>query len=298
MNKKKKIGDRRDGVWIKDIDSMHVIMPFIYPNRCDNEAFISESIDVTNLLAFIEEKNKSCSGAPYTLFQAFIASFGKILQLRPKMNRFVKRNRVYQRRTFSAAFTVKKQFNDKALESLAFMNFSEDDTIDSIHEKLVKEIAVCKSDTQKDNTTDAMDMMKKLPFPILSFLMWCYKKLDNYGLVPESLVKTDPNQATVFLSNFGSIGLPAGYHHLTNWGTNSIFVVVGKIYDKPVFSPDGSYEMRKTVDLGLTIDERIADGFYYSKTIRILKYILENPELLDRPAKEEIDYDAVKRTMA
>jgi len=77
-----------------------------------------------------------------------------------------------------------------------------------------------------------------------------------------------------------------------------VFAVVGKMYEKPVFSADGSFEMRKTVDLGLTIDERIADGFYYAKTIRILKYILENPQLLDTPAKEEIDYAAVKRTMA
>ena len=51
-------------------------------------------------------------------------------------------------------------------------------------------------------------------------------------------------------------------------------------------------------DFGINLDERIADGFYYAKTVRILKYILENPELLDTPAKEEIDYDAVKRTMA
>jgi len=295
---RKKMGDRRDGVWLKDIDSMHVIMPFLYPNRCDNEAFISQSIDVTNLLEYIDEKNKNEGTAPYTLFHAFIAAFCKTLVLRPKMNRFVKRNRIYQRNSMSAAFTVKKQFSDKALEALAFMPLSEDDTIDSIHQKLVKEISMCKSDEQKDNSTNAMDIMKKLPFPVLSFLMWCYHKLDKYGLVPQALVKTDPNQATVFLSNFGSIGLPAGYHHLTNWGTNSIFAVVGKMYEKPVFSADGSFEMRKTVDLGLTIDERIADGFYYAKTIRILKYILENPQLLDTPAKEEIDYAAVKRTMA
>ena len=33
-------GDRKDGTYIKDIDSMHFIVPIIYPNRCDNEAFI------------------------------------------------------------------------------------------------------------------------------------------------------------------------------------------------------------------------------------------------------------------
>ena len=34
--------------------------------------------------------------------------------------------------------------------------------------------------------------------------------------------------------------------------------------------------------------ERIADGYYYAKTVRLLKHLLTNPELLDTPAKEEI----------
>ena len=38
------------------------------------------------------------------------------------------------------------------------------------------------------------------------------------------------------------------------------------------------------------IDERLADGYYYSKSIRLLKHLLEHPELLDRPISEEVDY--------
>ena len=46
----------------------------------------------------------------------------------------------------------------------------------------------------------------------------------------------------------------------------------------------------KIVALGLTIDERIADGYYYSKTVRLLKKLLENPELLEAPFGEEVEY--------
>ena len=35
--------------------------------------------------------------------------------------------------------------------------------------------------------------------------------------------------------------------------------------------------MRETLDLGLTIDERLADGYYYSKSVRLLKYLLAAP---------------------
>ena len=53
---RRKIGDRRDGTYLKKIDSMHTIMPLMYPNRCDNEAFISECIDLTNINEFLAKK--------------------------------------------------------------------------------------------------------------------------------------------------------------------------------------------------------------------------------------------------
>jgi len=47
--------------------------------------------------------------------------------------------------------------------------------------------------------------------------------------------------------------------------------------------------MRDSVDIGLTIDERIADGYYYSKTVRLFKRLVENPELLELPLEEKVD---------
>ena len=49
--------------------------------------------------------------------------------------------------------------------------------------------------------------------------------------------------------------------------------------------------MRETLDLGLTIDERLADGYYYSKSVRLLKYLLEHPEELEKEMSEEVQYE-------
>ena len=57
-----------------------------------------------------------------------------------------------------------------------------------------------------------------------------------------------------------------------------------------MFKDDGTYEMRDILPIGITLDERIADGYYYAKTIRLVKHLIENPELLDRPANEEVEY--------
>ena len=47
--------------------------------------------------------------------------------------------------------------------------------------------------------------------------------------------------------------------------------------------------MKDTVERGLTIDERLADGYYYSQSVKLLKYLLEHPELLERPANEPVE---------
>ena len=68
-------------------------------------------------------------------------------------------------------------------------------------------------------------------------------------------------------------------------------MTIGEKKLRPFFKEDGSYELRNTIKLGLTVDERIADGYYFAKTLRILRKIFAQPELLDRPAAELIETD-------
>ena len=55
---KRRRGDRRDGTLLRDLDSLHFITGIIYPNRCDNEAYISETVDLTAINAYLEKKNQ------------------------------------------------------------------------------------------------------------------------------------------------------------------------------------------------------------------------------------------------
>lgn len=286
---KKRRGDRFDATLLRDIDALHWFMPYLYPNRADNEAFIKEEFDLTNLEAFLAKKNEGRTKDKYTIFHAIAAALVKTVTLRPKMNRFIQGRRLYQRDELSLAFVVKKEFNDESHEALAFIKFPEDTTIDSLHERIMAEIHECRSD-KLDNSTQGMELFTKLPRCVMRVVMWGLHRLDFYGKVPYDLIKADPNYSSVFITNLGSIKLNAAYHHLTNWGTNSLFVVIGEKGVKPVFQPDGSYEMHSVLGVGITLDERIADGYYYAKTIRLIKHLIEHPELLDRPANEEVDY--------
>jgi hypothetical protein len=139
-----------------------------------------------------------------------------------------------------------------------------------------------------------MDKFNKLPKfisrPALSFVCWLEKK----GMIPKALVETDPYHSSCVLANLGSIGLPDGYHHLTNWGTTSMFVVVGQSGRMPFYKND-KIEFRDGVRLGFTIDERIADGYYFSKSIKIMQLLLEEPELLEKPLNEKLSDEMWQR---
>ena len=280
---------RRDGVRLKNVDSMHTIMPLIFPNRCDNEAFISEIIDITNINKFLEKKNADNPAYKYKLFQVIVVTMLKVLTLRPKMNRFITRKRLYQRNDVTAAFTIKKVFEDESDEALASIVAKPDDTLNSIHDQIYQQVSFCRSDS-KDSSTESMDILSKLPDWLLQFVGFCARIADQHGWMPQSVIETDPFQHSIVLSNLGSIKLHAGYHHLTNWGTCSVFVVVGDIRKRKIMDAEGNETIRDSVELNLIIDERLADGYYYSRTVQLMKKLLENPELLDRPLSEEVEY--------
>ena len=290
MSKKRdRWGDRPDGVLLRDLDSLHFITGIIYPNRCDNEAFINERIDLTNINAYLEKKNAQGPTYKYNLFQLIVTALLKAITLRPKMNRFIVNSNFYQRKEVSAAFVVKKLFADNGAEALAFIHSKPEDTLDTIHDAIYAQVSECRSE-KVDSSTGAMDILNKLPRFIsktaVRFIMW----LDKHGWVPEDMIATDPYYSSAVISNLGSLKMKSGYHHLTNWGTCSLICLIGEIKKRPFFSDDGRYDMRPSVDIGLTIDERLADGYYYAKTIRLLKKLLENPELLELPLSQEVEY--------
>lgn len=292
--KKKKWGDRSDATWLKDIPAMNRIMPGIMPNRADNEAFISVDVDLRPIEEYIAKKNEGRTEDKYTFFHVISAAVGKAFVLRPRMNRFVRNYRVYQRDDITVAFTVKKRFSDKATEGLAFFKYDDTETMDSYHQKIMDVIHQTKREDIADTSTGAMDIVTKLPQWLINTIVRVVLWLDKRGWAPQSLIGSDPNHASIFLTNLGSIGLECGYHHLVNWGTNSCFIVIGKKHMKMDYNKDGSSDLHEVIPIGITLDERIADGYYYSGTVALVKELLAHPELLDMPANTPVEY-SIKR---
>ena len=151
---------------------------------------------------------------------------------------------------------------------------------------------VHKARTEKSGGANgAMDILKIMPRWFLMLFFWGLKTLDFYGKVPAVLKEDDPNFASVFLTNLGSIQCPSVYHHLNNYGTNSIMIAIGTMHKAEKIAADGTRQVRDVVELGITLDERVADGFYFGRSLKIVQHLMSHPELLDRPLKEAIDLD-------
>ena len=275
--------DRIDGKYIKPVDGIHKIFPYLCDKRCDSEVHIYKTLNITKLLKYLEKENKNISDKrkQITVFHTLITLFSKLLYIRPLLNRFIQGKRYYQRNNISMAFVAKNKFSDDAEERLTILDVKEYMNLKDISNEILTNVQ--KVRTEGTNSIDKLlNKVTVMPRWLLSIFIKIVKLLDFYGKTPKSLMNGDINYASVLLTNLGSIKCDAIYHHLNNYGTNSIVVTVGEI----------KYEKSKaTITLGLTCDERIADGFYFAKSLKILDYLVDNPELLDEEVSKKINYE-------
>ncbi len=288
---RRKWGDRRDGVWINKTDTMHLFMPILYPKRTGAEAVAHVDIDATALLAYVARRNAGQTGDKYTVFHAVVAALMKTVYHRPQFNRFYKGGRLYQKKELSAAFVAKKKFEDGAEEALMCFDCRPGENIDSIHDRIYKKLDKLRNRDKTDHATDTMAILCRLPRPIIYFVMWILRVLDFYGKLPKALNIDDPHFCSIWLTNLGSIKLNAEYHHLNEWGTNSVFVVVGEMHKQPIVDENDQVAIHTVLPISVTLDERITDGYYCAKTMRLLRYLLEHPEELEKPVEEAVDFE-------
>lgn len=291
---KKRFGDRRDATLIRDADPLHAFMPYLLLGRTDNEALLNDEMDLSAVTEYLAEKNAASPDFKYTIFHVVLAALAKTIYLRPAMNRFLQGHRLYQRNDISFSFIVKRAFTDHAEEALVIMKMREDSELsplEQVHTKVKKEVQGIRTENKGNDTIDAISILNRIPRFLLRFVAKLLFRLEYHGWLPAFLEKIDPYHSTCFVSNLGSIKMSASYHHLIDWGTNSFFVIIGEKTWKPVFKRDGSYEMKEMLPLGFTIDERIADGFYFANSIKILRYIMAHPQILDEPLSKQIDFE-------
>ncbi|MCF0150548.1 MAG: hypothetical protein HUJ80_03965 [Firmicutes bacterium] len=267
-------------------------MMHLWPNRTDCEVYLNDKIDVTELLCYLDAKNASHPDYRTTVFHALVMALARMCKERPLMNRYIQGRRTYERYEVSISFVCKRRFTDNGEESLMVFVPNDEDTLDSLSRKIVGEVCETRASEHTAHGIDrVLDNFTKIPRVLLIPIFKFIRILDFWGCVPKALTDGDPNYTTILASNLGSIQCPSIYHHLSNYGTNSILVTMGTVHKESVLTPDGNSQIRDVVDIGAVLDERIGDGFYFARSLKLVRHVFAHPELLDLPLDEPSNYD-------
>ena len=273
--------NRKDGKYIKPEGAVALIMTYIFPRRCDAEVSSTVLFDLEELCKYVDDINeKGNIEYKMTYFHAILTCFGKVFFNRNKLNRFVRNKRLYERDKISFSFMAKDKMTDDADEKIICLELDPNNNILDMSKRMA--IDIFKSKTEGKNDFD--DVLKKftwLPRCILSFIVRIVMFLDKHGINPKVLTEGDTNYSTVIFSNLGSIKSNSCYHHLNEYGTNSIVITIGTIKE---------VEGRRKVDITFTLDERIADGFYFAKSVNMAQEIANNPKVLDEAIGTKYEY--------
>ena len=294
--------DRADAKKVSQPHAMNAIMPYMMRGRNESAVYYEKEIDMENALRYVRAKNSTLRDSSkadqpssvksdasdltldrYSLFALILSAGVRTVALRPMLNRFIHRRSLYQRKNLSFSFIVKQRMTDEAPEANAKVFFEAEDGLEEVTHKVNEAIRYARLNGEGDGERIAK-FFHAIPGG-KALIMSLYRLADHLNLAPWALIKTDPLFSTAYFANLGSLGLDTPFHHLYEWGNASFFVVVGKLFQKE--TRHGTTTTRRhLINFKVTIDERVADGFYFASAASLFYKFLTHPEYLEKPLSE------------
>lgn len=265
---------RPDGTLIKNLHPYRKIMFYIMPTRNESVVYFEEWVEVQPIIDYLE-KAKTKFDVDFTHVIVAACALGFVEN--PALNRFVAGYRLYQRNDVVLSFAMKRIKKDKTAKlstvkqvltpGITFQEFCE-----AINSKITVERSGKKTYADKE-----FDLFNRIPRPFYFRAQRLFRQLDYWNILPGSFIENDPMYTSIFVANLGSIDLGAGFHHLYEWGSCPLFMMVGKIEERAVVE-NGEVVVKSMIPIRFTFDERIDDGLTASYGIQSFKEILESPE--------------------
>ena len=257
-----------------DVHPYRRMMPLLMPSRQGSIAMAESFIPVEGLENYLSSFPKDIRP---TFTQLVVAALAETLHLHPTLNRFEAGGRLYQRYGVQIATSLKRDLGDRGSKvSVIKQGIRQGTTPAELAEILGREIAKERSGNPSYVDRE-MDFLLRLPHAAL----WCVVKamniLHHLHLLPGFLIERDPLFASAFVANLGSFKMRDAYHHLYEWGTISVFLVLGKVEER-VVSIDGEAHSVRGLPIRWTLDERVDDGMTADHALREFEEILKDPQ--------------------
>ncbi len=251
------------------------IMQYLMPTRNESVVYFEAFLDATNFEAWLERCKQVVPDANPT--QATVAAVGIGLSATPAMNRFVVGRRLYQRRGRWLTFSMlRKKLDREAKIGTVKREFIDGENFRDWCARVNSGISEERSG-KKTSGDKELDLFNLLPRPLLigaaSLIGW----LNHYNILPGFFIKDDPMHTSIFVANLGSLGMGPGYHHLYEYGTCPLFIMIGRIEDQPMVV-DGQVVIRPRMHIRFSYDERIDHGLSARFGIDAVVRVLSDPQ--------------------
>ena len=262
---------RKSGYKVKEVTGMQNILFDLKPNRSESEVYMNATVDVTEFVKFIKKQKKD--NPDLTYFHGFLAVLGKIFYKYPHLNRYVQNRTLYMHNDVTLGFVAKAQFDEESEEFMTCQKILANDTIYTISESIKAKVAAIRDSRSRhtDGANNIVDTIGHIWRPLRSTLVGILKWVDRKFELPASIADENIYYSSCIVSNLGTFKTGAIYHNLANLGTSSGLITFGEVRE----------EGRKYyMEMGLTLDERISDGFLFCKAMKSIEYLFAHPELL------------------
>ncbi len=269
---------RNDGIYVQGEAAHGLIMPHIMCTRTESVVYFPLELCVESTMSYIDSHR--AKGVRVTLFNIVLAAIARTAYEFPNINRFIAGRRLYLHNSFEAGYVIKRRMSlegDDSNIKLAFL--PTENLFDCAQKMNVRRSEIKRGEL--DESDELVAIFSHLPRFAMRLAASAVKVLDYFGMLPRAFTDGLPFFASVFISHVGSIGADAPYHHLFEMGTCSIFITLGRVYDKLILTGDGAVRNAKFVNIRATVDERICEGYYLVRALDRFKELVTNPALLE-----------------
>ena len=290
MNNKRKrrLGDRKEGRKLRTLDPIKRAMPYIMPKRSDSQNFFTEKLDIAEAEKFCREQIKA-GRKNFSLLHVIIAAYIRVVSQRPAINRFVSGQTIYARNNIEVLMTIKKKMTLDSEDACIKVIFEPTDTVYDVYDKFNKIVEENKGDGEGNATEDFAKILNYIPRFLLRFVIWFIKTLDYYGILPKFILDLSPFHGSMIITSMGSLGIRPIYHHIYDFGNLPVFVAYGAKQRGVKMNDEGEVVRYRYIEMKVTTDERICDGYYYASAFKMMKRIFENPSVLEYPPEQVVE---------
>jgi hypothetical protein len=269
---------RPDGDLVRDVPDLRRIMPYVMKRRSEATVYMEQRLDVGRAERFVRAFNEAHPETRATLFHVVLWASRQGLAEFPSLNRFVAGGRLYQRNGIWISYSAKQRMQKGAPLIVLKREFDPAESFASMVSAMQAQLHTAKFSGSGNVVDRELQLILKLPGFLRRIVFGAYPLLEANGMFPRSFVENDPLYATLFLTDLGSLGLDAVYHHLYEYGNVGIFGALGRARAEQIPDPDtGRLVRTRVATIRWSFDERIEDGLYAGYGIKHVKKLIEDP---------------------